>query len=288
MIEARLRTQISEDELAEKAGKIVTPDDFNLVLTGPAKLRKPDGGVLCVYLPGVLREALGNAYETLHELRTATTGNRGLASGTRRLQHGDQKRSYAKNVASAIIGAIDPGGIYKFCRLTAWTGQNLDAWTEMRPVFEQIAAHFREHVPERYAAQLAYVNATRPEWVIPGTPFTTVTVNNTYPTGVHQDAGDLEEGFSTLAVCRRGDYTGGLITFPRYRVGVDMRDGDLLLMDAHEFHGNTAIEKQSDDAERISVVSYYRTKMAKCGTPEAELAKAQSRADRRSKLEETR
>ena len=114
---------------------------------------------------------------------------------------------------------------------------------------------------------------TEADWRISNTPFTTMTVNNNYPTGVHTDKGDLEEGFSCLMSLRKGEYTGGSLIFPEYRVGVNMGEGDLILMDAHQWHGNTNIVKHSDDAERISLVLYYRTDMMFCGTMEAEAEK---------------
>jgi hypothetical protein len=107
-------------------------------------------------------------------------------------------------------------------------------------------------------------------------------VNNTYPTGVHTDSGDLEEGFSNLSCLRRGDYSGGIFVFPEYRVGFDMQDGDVLLMDAHQWHGNTRMELHSEDAERISIVCYYRTDMAKCGTAEEEAQRAFMAAEKRA------
>jgi hypothetical protein len=177
---------------------------------------------------------------------------------------------------------VDPGGIYPFCRLTSWTGQHLPEWQSLNPLLVAISEQFRGHVHDRWAAQKAVADATRPEWVVPGTPFTTVTVNNTYSTGLHRDMGDLAEGFSTLAVCRRGEYQGGVLVFARYRVGVDMRHGDLLLLDPHEWHGNTDIEAMSDDAERISLVAYFRTKVQACGPAEVEEAKAYEYAARRS------
>lgn len=292
MIDVRLRSRISDEELQSKVGKIVTDADYNLLLTGPARVRKPDGSLLCVYVPGALTDVLGAVYPTLHSMKNLLTTNRGLASGTERVRSGEQKRTRSKAIASGVVGAVDPGGQLPFCRLTAWTGEHADEWVELRPVFQAIADHFRALVPERYAAQAAVVARTRPEWVIPDTPFTTITVNNTWPTGVHTDKGDLEEGFSNLAVLRRGSYSGGVFTFPRYRVGVDMHDGDLVLLDAHEWHGNTAIRCEHQEAplngpcpagcERISLVSYYRTKMESCGTPDDELARAQASASARS------
>lgn len=113
-----------------------------------------------------------------------------------------------------------------------------------------------------------------------------MTVNNTYSTGVHKDAGDLPEGFSCLSVLRRGIYDGGVLVFPEFRVGVDLQDGDAIYMDPHEWHGNTQIEKLSPDAERISCVLYYRTRMRECQDPDSELAKAKSVENRRQGLDE--
>jgi hypothetical protein len=287
VIDIRLRSRVSAQELEEKVGKIVTANDVNAVLTGPAFVRKPDGKPLCVYLPGIMKaQCTDDVYTILHSLRTQTTDNRGLAGGTRRAEIPGQTRSRALPVPSAIIGAFDPSGAYKYCRLTAWTGQNLPQWRQLQPFLQQVAAQLKRYVPDRYAAQLVRANQAEPEWVVPGTPFSTVTVNNSYPTGVHTDKGDLGEGFSSIACLRRGAYTGGILTFPEYRVGVDLHDGDLLLMDAHEFHGNTAMVCACDTkmngccatcgAERISIVTYYRSSIDRCGTPEQELRKAAS------------
>ena len=280
MIELRCRSVIPESELEAKVGKIVTDSDYNVLLTGPCRLRKPNGQLLAVYLPGVIK-ARATDYAILHYLRAFKTDNRGEASGSRRFRYGDEVRTRSAKVRSTIIGSFDPGGPKQFCRLTSWSGKHLARWNELQPFFRQIAEQFQLHVPERYAAQMEYVKRTHPDWVIPGTPFTTITVNNTYPTGVHTDKGDLEAGFSTMAVLRRGQYTGGKLVLVKYRIAVDMQDGDLILFDAHEFHGNTVIETMDDEAERISVVSYYRTRMAECGSASDELVKAVQYAERR-------
>lgn len=297
MIEARLRTQIPQAELDEKIGKIVTNRDVDLVLTGPAKILKPNGQPLCVYLPG----ALGDTepyYPALHALKGAKTSNRGTASGSKRMKIApEQKRSYSIPIASAIIGAIDgKGSQYKFCRLTAWSGREPGMWQSLWPMLRDIAAEFERHVPDRYAVQAEHAARTHPDWIVPGTPFTTCTVNNSYPTGVHQDAGDLEAGFSTIAVIRRGNYRGGILTFPRYRIGVDMHDGDLILLDAHEWHGNTAITCDHQEqplngpcpegCERVSVVTYMREAMTTCGSPEEEFLKAEEYAKQRSRIDQ--
>ena len=282
MIDVRLRSRISQGELDEKLGKILTLDDFNLLLTRDAKVRKPDGSVLAIYRRGIIPEEIAEAsWPTLHELRVTDTANRGMAGGSKRFRLASGRRTEAKRVASSILGAIDPMGPRKYCRLTAWTGREPGKWQGLWPLLSFIGDRMRLDAGDRFAAQMEYVQRTQPEWVIPGTPFTTITVNNSYPTGVHTDKGDLDEGISTLAVFRRGDFSGGILCFPEYRVGVDLGDRDLLLMDAHSWHGNTwlmcgvcgnRMERDHPDCgtERISVVSYYRTRMVECGSGEQE------------------
>lgn len=297
MIDVRLRNRVSAAELEPKVGKILGDEDYNLLITGPARLRLPDNRPLAVYLPGVMSGELGKpgVYEILHSLRTRATNNRGLASGSRSvvpLYNVERKargefpapRRYGRKVSSTIIGAVDPMGQNLACRLTAWTGQNLPQWESLVPLFQAVAREQERYVPERAAAQRLAAEAAHPAWVVPGTPFSTITVNNTYPTGTHTDKGDLDAGFSTITCLRRGEYTGGRLVFPEYRVAVDMRHGDLLLMDAHQYHGNTALVCacgrepngfcQGCGAERISIVSYFRTKIAECESPEVEIRKA--------------
>jgi hypothetical protein len=301
MIELRIRTRIPQEELDQKIAKLLTEKDHNVRLVGPARVLKPDGSLLCIYLPGAVQAEMTSAYPLLTKIRGTTT-NRAYAAGVPKRRR--NRRVVSKAIASSIIGAIDgaTSGEEQYCRLTAYTARQADEWPQLFPLWQAVAAHFAEHVPNRYAVQAGRAASTHDEWVIPGTPFTTITVNSTYPTGVHTDRGDLEAGFSCLAVARRGDFDGGRLTFPAYRVAVDMQDGDLLLMDAHEYHGNTPIscshcgadldkpghdcaerESKAPRPERISVVCYYRTAMAQCGTAEEETAKRAAVAEKQSR-----
>lgn len=297
--EFRARTRISPDDLERVKGKILEPSAYDVLLTGPTRLALPNGQPLALYLPGAIPQTIRDStITTLREVGRMQTDNRGLASGyERKVRRENSTRSRTPVVNSAVAGAMDPGGAYRYCRLTAFSGKETEKWVGLFPLFRIINDYFKRYVPERYAAQENFAASTQPDWLIAGTVFTTVTVNRSYPTGVHTDAGDLDEGFSTLAVLRSGAYTGGVFTFPEYRVGVDMKDGDLLLMDAHQWHGNTYMEcsvcnegmgspeffPSHDEcgSERISVVSYYRTKMKDCGTREEEFQKARDWAEKR-------
>ena len=273
-MEYRVRSKVSKEELDSKIGKILTPKDYNILLTGATKVMLPNGEPLCVYLPSsISQESLDNSYDILHKIR-ATTSARGYASGSQSFVTKTGQHRY-KPIMSSIIGNVEPmgGGRFPFCRTTAWTGKYTQEFKQLYPLFGEIADLFKQHVPHRYNNQWQKTLQTEADWRIGNTPYTTMTVNNTYPTGVHTDKGDLEEGFSCLMGMRRGNYTGGQLVFPEYRIAVDMKEGDLILMDAHQWHGNVAIERLSDDAERISLVLYYRTNMMFCGTMEEEAEK---------------
>jgi hypothetical protein len=256
LVEIRVRTRTPQAELDKKVGKIITEKDFNVLLRGPTKVIGPSGQPLAVYLPDAISGPLRDEhYPVLHSIRD-NTDNRGLASGSKAYPVGRQKRS--NRVKSSIIGNFDSYQRTPYCRTTAWTGKNTEQFRSLYPLFQHIAALMKQYVPERWANQMLRARQTDPAWIVAGTPFTTMTVNNTYPTGVHKDKGDLDEGFSCLATWRRGQYTGGYLTFPECRIAVDMQDGDLLLMDAHQWHGNTDLILGSEDAERVSLVLYYR------------------------------
>jgi hypothetical protein len=73
------------------------------------------------------------------------------------------------------------------------------------------------------------------------------------------DAGDLRKGFGNLSVIERGKYEGAYTIFPRYRVGFDLRTGDFLAMNVHEWHCNTEIhESASDKAFNKALPEVYK------------------------------
>lgn len=287
--EIRVRTRMNSEELERLKGRFVQREQLDIMLVGPTDVRLPDGRLLARYLPGALTDISTEEIRgILYDASKGTTDNRGKASGyERKKSKAKATRTRTPHVRSTILGSFDRQPPRMRCRLTAWSGDEINKWQALFPMFQQINDYFKFHVPDRYAAQEGFASRTHDDWRIAGTVFTTVTVNRSYPTGVHTDAGDLDEGFSTLAVLRKGNYSGGIFTFPEYRIGVNMQHGDLLLMDAHQWHGNTpmtcgacgdgmgAVEMFPDHdacgAERISVVSYYRTKMAECGSRDEEL-----------------
>jgi hypothetical protein len=180
--------------------------------------------------------------------------------------------TYANGVFSGIAGWYDRYPRIPYGRATSYTQNHPEKFKMSYPFLQTLAKGFKELLPWRYANQMEAAKKLDPCYLVPETPFTTITVNKTFRTAAHYDAGDLTTGLSNLLVLsNNGNYTGGYLIAPEYRVAVNVRPGDLLLINNHEvMHGNTPIVLQDETAERISLVCYFREKMLELGSKEYE------------------
>lgn len=283
----RVTGRIPEAEIAAWAGRHPDPSHYDILLTGSTRVYGPRGEPVAVLVKGGMDAALvDDAYEALHWLRKMPTDNRPLFASQGRLVQERKKdgtlsrTKRSKQVPSAIIGYADRYVRIPFCRQTAFTSKHPDRWATILPLLQQVAQVFKRQLPTRYAIQLEAASRTTPDFVIPDTPFTTITVNNTLAAAYHQDAGDYKPGFGVLGVIRRGEYRGCELVLPEVRVAVDMGHCDLLFFDPHIWHGNVpifdAVGEPMEDYERISMVFYHREKMLDCGTLADELERAKS------------
>jgi hypothetical protein len=176
----------------------------------------------------------------------------------------------ANHVNSGIIGYFDRNVRFPFCRLTAWTEQNLRKFEKARPYIQAISDEFKKASPDKWQAQNEIALKTNKDFIIKDTVFTTVTVNKNFRTAIHTDAGDYEKGLGNIAVLQVGDYNGGETCLPRYGVGFNVRNTDVCFFNVHEWHGNLPITAKKP-YERISLVCYYRKNMSKCGSKDEEL-----------------
>ena len=148
------------------------------------------------------------------------------------------------------------------CRMTAFTSQQVEKWNKVLPLIRAINRQFKKLVPDKYKIQ--YKKAHETDFVIKNTAFSTLTINYNWRTALHKDAGDLKDGFGNLVIIEEGDYEGGELGFPQYKIAVNVRNGDFLAMDVHEWHCNTKIKPKTKDYTRLSLVSYLRENMIKC------------------------
>lgn len=285
MLRIALKSKLDPKTAAKTLGKLIGDDSYDLVITGTTAVYKPDGTLLLKLIKRALdSDTLDNARPALRFLKRYGSDNRGKYAGMPRVQRtkadGTQsKTSAARTVASAIIGYFDRSPRMPFCRQTAFTAQEVERWNSIVPVAQQMSELMRQHVPDRWRAQQKVTLGTSPDFVINGTVFTTLTVNNSVRAAVHRDKGDLDAGFGCMSILRGGPWTGGYLVFPEYRTAVALDEGDAIFFDPHELHANTEFAglDESDGDYRVSIVYYYRTRMKECGTAAMELQRARDR-----------
>lgn len=197
--------------------------------------------------------------------------------------------SYANQVLSGIAGFYDRYPRIPYGRATSYTENNYETYEKCYPFMEKLAAEFKKYLPRRHSIQSTCADKLDPRFRVAGkkTPFTTITVNKNFRTAAHRDAGDLHEGFSNLTVVANDKHwEGGYLVLPEFRVAVNIRPGDLLLINNHGgIHGNTELRppegKKIEDMERISLVCYFRENMLELGSWEYETLRRNFVDDRR-------
>lgn len=209
---------------------------------------------------------------------------------TRYMQDGKMSKMRVNNVvASGVIGNYEKTPFLgQPCRMTGYTRRGLKQYLHGIPFLQAIDGVFKRLVPDAHRKQLAAVSE-KPMYQIADTAFSTLTINTNFRTALHKDAGDFAEGFGNLSVIEWGRYHGGETLFPRFGIGFNLRTGDFVAMDVHEWHGNAPIFETEEDAafnrtlpdirtrdattgvvgsqerfQRISFVCYFREKLSEC------------------------
>lgn len=295
---------LTDEQAAELAGEFVGQSHYHTLIDSDADIFRPDGSALLHFRRN--RVAAGHANDAFKALYEAATeyGNRGIAAGKLKY-HTDRSTGYPRTVASqddvrfqyikrdgtmsktnkamtvpsGIIGAFDRVPRFPYCRLSKYTTDYPERIAASLPFIRDVDAVFRSESPDRYAAQMAQVERTHPDYVFPGTAFTTITVNRNWRTACHQDAGDLRSGFGVLSVLSEGRYSGGYFVIPKYGIAVDMQHRDVPLVDVHEWHGNTELVGVSKYWTRLSTVFYFRSKIVGCRSLAEELEIAKNRTE---------
>lgn len=263
-----------------------TGDDYDVVLRAGDEAVDEGGRLLLKIVGQGISRAAGAAMYFAIRDRIPATRNRGAAAGLTTQHRNKDGRlsstSQSAPVDSGILGFFDRYPRTPYCRRAAFTEHERARYGRCLAALREASAVFRAHYPDAHARQAAKVANTHPDFVIPDTVFTTVTLNKNFATTNHRDAGDLPDGFGVMSHYRSGLYTGGLLVLPAYRVAAELESFDVVLFDPHAVHGNTALVPIGRGAyERITCVHYYRAGMAYCGSAAQELALAKAHDPRR-------
>ena len=165
---------------------------------------------------------------------------------------GEMKQSKMKvnnEVASNPIGYYGKTkglGVDLPCRLSHYTKTKFDDFHNAIPFFQSISKSYEELMPDRFASQMERAKIN--DYHIKDTPFSTITVNRNFRTAVHKDTGDFG-GWACLTALEENKYHGGYFVLPKFKVAIDMRHGDLLVCDVHQYHGNTELYETDEDKQ---------------------------------------
>lgn len=203
------------------------------------------------------------------------------------------KMKVNNNVFSSVLGYFEKTPFMKLpCRLTSYTQKYFNYYKKGIPFIEELDRMFKTLIPDRHKLQYNAIHS-KPLYQIADTAFSSLTVNRNFRTALHKDAGDFAEGYGNLSVIERGKYHGGHTLFPRFGIGFNVRTGDFLAMDVHEWHCNTKMYETEEDKKfnktlprihldnpetgtqgadkpytRISFVCYMRMKLKDCNEKE--------------------
>ena len=267
---------LTDKEIVEMEGDYIDESHYSLIIREDTDVYTDEGQLLLKFRKSVIpKDLTRQAVEAYRGVAMKRHDNRGPSAGPleknrlptyvgKLVNPGKYRTHYIQakggklskhNVSnlspSNIVGYFDkkdrnlPNG--PPCRLTAFSSKNYEKWSSSIPFLQHIDGLFKQLVPDRYEIQKEYAEQCGSEFTIPETSFSTITVNYSWRTGLHKDRGDLETGFGNLIVCEDeknpNQYEGCYTGFPQYGVCVDVRDGDFLAMNVHEWHCNSEFRK---------------------------------------------
>jgi hypothetical protein len=279
-------------QLLDKTGYVVTPDGQELCIL--YKNRIPPE--LLEAVRPIVRKAArqsvagGNRSDAAgagRAKRKRRNGSESNITGTPRLEDlSDEDYQRLKPAKGGTLGYnardVRGGQVYP-CRLSWYNGALPSELRLMSELAQEVAGVFRwSRVLDRWDNQFEKAAQTPAAFLLKTreghSPFTTITCNKSWRTAAHVDGGDLKEGFG--AMCCLGNFDGCDLVFPRYKVAVRYREGDVLLADvANQVHGNTpllnpdgTVPKLGEEPERLACVFYFEEKMPNClNSPEEEM-----------------
>jgi hypothetical protein len=287
---------LTNEEIEKKEGQYFTEKDISTIYDEDVDIYtiKEDGTkkLLAKLRKQVLTpEIIKTGWEGFW-IASAPSRNRGAAAGpiesegkywqkrkpveikgwaARYMQNGKiSKMRVNNNVFSSVLGYYESTPFMKLpCRLTSYTMRFWKYYSHGLPFIRAIDNCFATLVPEKHALQKKAAEL-KPLLHISGTAFSSVTINRNFRTALHRDAGDFKEGYGNLSVIERGYYHGGYTVFPQYNIGFNVRTGDFLAMDVHEWHCNTDLVETKEDKEKNKQIPRIHKDDLETGTLGAE------------------
>lgn len=276
------QVKIEAKRVGDWGKKFLELSDVSTVIDESCEILGPDGRRAALLLRGAVKqETILRAWFHLRDYWPLTK-NRGASTGGIRKNYLKNdgtvsKTTIAEDANSGVIGYMDRYPRMPFCRKCAWNQHHPEAFADLLPLIQEVNEAFREHWFEKWMINDNARKKTHPDFVIPQTAFTTVTVNKNYRTACHQDPKNLDGSISSMLVIHDGRISGGELVLPEFDLALRFRHGDLVWFENKEvWHGNAPIVQLQKSAQRCTMVFYFRDGMVHCGSHEQELERARS------------
>ena len=305
---------MTDDEMLSREGDHFNEGHYTRIIDEDADVYTDSGKLLLKLRKNVIpKELTDQALKSYRTVSRVKRDNRGSAAGTidrRKLppyvgEFINAKKfrtgfisSYSGKKSKQNVGNLAPSNIAGYfdkinrnlineggnpCRLTAFNRDHPQLWEQSLDFLKAVDRKFHELVPEAHKRQWLRCQSV-PEFAIKDTAYSTITVNYSWRTAAHKDAGDFEKGFGNLIVIEDhqnpNGYDGAYTGFPQYGVAANVRTGDFMALDVHEYHANTEFRPRGDPIRigqcsakdianewyfnRLSVVCYLRANMVMC------------------------
>ena len=256
---------------AKLEGQHAAPSHVDTIISKDTVVIAPGGRILAVLLtqriaPSFYNRAYG-LWKTVDELpdnRSTAVGsdsmrriNKNGFPGKRRAVPGEVlKILEEQGVRQGILGYLDRSS-GQGCRMTPLTRKRPELLYQNKSLIRRVDRLYAQYERQLHAVQKAEVEKS-PNYRLWDTAFTTVYVVRCLRCAYHCDAGNLRNVLS--AIMAMGRFTGGELVFPRWRIAIAFKPGDLLLFDPQQLHGNLPFE-----GARLSAIFYCERNIAECG-----------------------
>ena len=293
-----VRSKAPSEHIKKWTRKHPLRSHYSVMVDGNVEVYGPTGKPIIILKKNIIPKIIiDSCYPAFDYMKKFTSDNRSLYAGAKhtgpvlkkdgtrsKINRALDENGKPVQVTSTIAGYFEAqGGRLPYCRKSLITRTQPEKWKETLPLYQFCAKIYKKNVPIRYEKQMEYIRKTNPAWVIPDTPFTTVTINNSVAAAYHQDAGDLKDGMGMMAVLSKGEYKGFELVIPEYNFAVNVEHGDVLIFDPTIWHGNIppydTVGERNKDWQRISIVMYYREGILGCKSPEEELARLKKKGE---------
>jgi hypothetical protein len=252
-------------------GQFADPSHVRWTLKKDTKVIVPDGSIGAILLRNAIPPALHKLAYELWKTVDELPSNRAVAVGTPSLprQRNDRTLSERQGVHKIVLAALKKQHVGQGtlgyldakpdqpCHKTPLTKKHPEMLDGNERLVKLVDELYKQYLPTFYAKQQAEMEKAW-RWRLWSTVFSTIYLARNFRTAYHRDSGNLLGVMSALMPL--GNFTGGELVLPRWRIAIAFKSGDLLFFNPQELHGNLPIE-----GERLSAAFYCERRIATCG-----------------------